>query len=64
MTLTTLDRPATKVRYYARYWENDDTANPVIVRYVSREGDYFNVLLPDGSERQVHLHTVTVFRRN
>ena len=53
----------TKVNRYAPYWENDDSANPVLVRYVSDDGDFYTVRLPSGETRQVHLHTLGKFRR-
>lgn len=52
----------TKVRKFAPYWENDDTANPVLVRYLEVDGDFYTVRLPDGQVRQVHLHTLGQFR--
>lgn len=45
-------------RLYANYWEDDHTANPCIVRLGERHGDFFDVTLPDGTEKQVNLHTL------
>lgn len=48
---------------YAPYWEDDQTMNPVLVRYVSQKGDFFTVLLPNSKKpKQVHLHTLGKFR--
>jgi hypothetical protein len=53
-----------KVNSYAPYWENDQVANPVLVRYAGHnDGEWFDVILPDGTERQVHCHTLGVFRK-
>jgi hypothetical protein len=50
---------------YAPYWENDQTANPVIVRKDSASvtENYYNVVLPSGEVREVHLHTLGRFRK-
>jgi hypothetical protein len=48
---------------YAPYWEDDNTMNPVIVRFIERVGDFFTVELPNNAgTRQVHLHTLGKFR--
>lgn len=44
---------------FANYWENDDTANPVIVRInnFKPKKQHQNVILPNGGgKRQVHIH--------
>ena len=47
-----LERPR-----YANYWEDDQTANPKIVRIIEQDGDNFTVALPNAEgQRQVHLH--------
>lgn len=43
---------------YAPYWENDETMNPVLVRVGKRHGDHFDIMLPSGEVREVHLHTL------
>lgn len=46
-------------QYFANYWEDDTTLNPKIVRLDSRQGEFFNITLPNGEgERHVHLHTL------
>jgi len=47
---------------YAPYWE-DDYAEPVLVRLVKRAGEFFDVTLPTGELRQVHMHHLGQFRR-
>lgn len=62
MTATTV---MTAQSEYAPYWENDETANPVIVRKDSTSStvNYYNVVLPSGEVREVHLHTLGRFRK-
>lgn len=44
---------------YANYWESDTTMNPKIVQVGTRDGDFFDITLPNGEgHRQVHLHTL------
>ena len=48
---------------YANYWEDDTTANPVIVKLLHEKpkDDHYTVQLPDGQgRRQVHIHTLGV----
>jgi hypothetical protein len=69
MSTTVLDRPkveapaTTPVNYYAPYWEDDQTLNPTMVRIGTRWGDHFQVTLPSGEMRQVHLHCLGKIRR-
>lgn len=60
---TITDRPAaTATRKYANYWEDDSTADPKIVRVLHKESkDTYNVVLPDGTPREVHKHTLGKF---
>lgn len=51
-----------KPNRYTSYWESDQTMSPTIVRVDSREGDFFNVTMPTGIHKQVHLHTIGVIR--
>ena len=49
-------------RVYTNYWEDDSTADPKIVRILHTESkDTYNVQLPDGEQRQVHIHTLGKF---
>ena len=44
---------------YANYWEDDQTANPKIVRILKQHGDFFIVEKPNNEGTvQVHLHTL------
>lgn len=47
---------------YAPYWANDTVMNPVLVRFVSVDGEWIEVQFPDGHIEQVHAHTLGVFR--
>lgn len=52
----------TEQRVYTNFWEDDSTADPKIVRVLHKQDDEtFDVRLPDGTERQVHLHTLGKF---
>jgi hypothetical protein len=56
-------RPAKVVGKFAPYWENDQTVNPIMVMALERPtGEFFNVKLPDGTEKYVHCHTLGAFR--
>lgn len=53
------DRQAPQRTLYANYWENDTTANPMIVRLDRQVGEFFDITLPaNKGKRQVHLHTL------
>lgn len=43
---------------YARYWEDDFNATPVIVRTIHQEGEFVTIFHPDGYDKQVHIHTL------
>jgi hypothetical protein len=47
---------------YAPYWEDDTTMNPTLVKFVSAKGDWIEIILPDGTHKQVHYHTLGIFR--